>query len=418
MRKMKLRERRVGLLVLTVMLFASLAAAQTPLQPLVIRSNEQRGVEPAECAEGLDTAPVPPRVTVRDVPIPDPDPEDVPPPPSSALRGNLEELQRALVRNDRPAFDESLARVRAIIDSYPRGGERSAAEDVLRVYSDAARLWDAQYTSPFFGAGSPEYDAVSGYPGYAEAVRRATFTDAAGDRFYPAAESRAFLANVAAQRLQRLGVRTAAVPPARGTHTDDTPRAIASMTPPRTTDRGTSASPRSTTRDRTTARGTTTSGTTISGGTSTTRTAPRSTRSTPRGSSTATRKPAAATSTRGTRNPAAPATASADDVTDSDSPPAEIDEPVSTNTGTTPSDVVDTDTDTAVTGSAPTTGTAGITNTAPITGTAMTDTAITSPDTSATDAETTSAPKRPVFLATILILIGLGVLIVLFRASR
>ena len=95
-------------------------------------------------------------------------------------------LHDALERNDRVAFDTYLPRVRDT--------------EGAKIYTDIAALWDAQFTSPFFDESSEAYRIVSAYPGYAEAVRRNVLVDDAGRRFYPAAESRAFLTRIAASR--------------------------------------------------------------------------------------------------------------------------------------------------------------------------------------------------------------------------
>lgn len=109
-------------------------------------------------------------------------------------------LHDALERNDRLAFDANLPRVRD-------AGEGS------KIYTDIALLWNAQFASPFFDQSSEAYRVVSAYPGYEEAVRRQVLVDDAGRRFYPAAESRAFLTRIAAARfgaLPRVAPRGAA----------------------------------------------------------------------------------------------------------------------------------------------------------------------------------------------------------------
>jgi len=115
-------------------------------------------------------------------------------PADDALRSEAEAATDALLRNDRPAFDEHYARVKA----NPRAADSSTA----RVLDDAALVWNALFQSPFFAEGSEVYARVSAYPGYANAVRRGILT-VGGQRLYPAADSLHFLAGLAAQRLGR-----------------------------------------------------------------------------------------------------------------------------------------------------------------------------------------------------------------------
>jgi hypothetical protein len=118
----------------------------------------------------------------------------------SAQDPDVVALHDALARNDRVAFDANLPRVRD-------------AGEGAEIYDHIALLWDAQFVSPFFDPSSEAYRVVSAYPGYEEAVRRHVLVDDAGRRFYPAAESRAFLTRIAAARfgaLPRVAPRAAA----------------------------------------------------------------------------------------------------------------------------------------------------------------------------------------------------------------
>lgn len=362
-----MRDVRVRLLVLVTATFVLLVGAADPLRPLVMRTDQPRGVAPSECDEGLSPTPAL-RVDVRQIPLPEAAPAAAVAPPSRDLRAALEDVQNALVRNDRPAFDAALARVRGIVESYPSGGERRAAEETLRIYEGAGRLWESQYQAPFFAQDSPEYTIVNAYPGYAEAVRRSTLTDQAGRRFYPAAESREFLARVASERLKRLGVRAPA-PPARTASTRTAPpqrRAATTSSPSRSRPRvSTSRKARK----------------------------PAATKSAP-----STPSPSASPTVAAVPAPAAPqqtAPPAAGDSSDTAPPPAVADTPAVAAT------------DTVATTPAPAT--------APVT----TTTAAAPVTTTTVDAPAEPAPRsRSIILPTILILIGLGVLIVLFRAAK
>lgn len=209
----------------------TLIGASRPLNPLVPRvPNANAAVDP-ECAEG--TAPAPPRIEVSEIPLPEPEP-NLQAPPSTGLRTMLRDAQTALVRDDRSSFDAALVRIRTMLADYPAGAERTSAQNVLRVFEDAGVLWDAQFLSPFFGEESSAYRVASAYPGWAEAIRRQVLVDDRDRRFYPARESRQFLASVAAQRLDRLGVRTPAVAVQRPRVVEDDPAtALPSVTPRR-----------------------------------------------------------------------------------------------------------------------------------------------------------------------------------------
>jgi hypothetical protein len=430
-----LRDRRVGLLLVASAGFVSLlgaapqslqpavpTATQSPLNPLVLRKQQPPpGPTPAECEQGLTSAPAP-RINVTEIPLPEPPAIEAAAPPSSALRSALHEAQDALADNDRPAFDENRTRARALLAVYPPGEERRVAEEVSRLHEIAARLWDAQYESPFFGTESTEYTLVSRLPGYEEAIRRSTLTDDDQRRFYPAAESRQFVTRAAADRLQRLGIRGAAPAPriaraepwtvagGAGVHPAPArePRPRVTQTA-RSTRSSTSFTPRRTTPARSTPRRTTATRSTPS---RTTATASRSTSSAsaapPRPTSTTNpSKPAPVTPVPSSPNPSVPPTTAAvpaPAAPAATTPPAAGGLPTPEPTAT----VADTAFDTP-----PTTTTTSAPITTPDTALATTDTTDTTPIT-----PPPATRGRSVILPVILILIGLGVLIVLFRASK
>ncbi|HYK01697.1 MAG TPA: hypothetical protein VE974_08075 [Thermoanaerobaculia bacterium] len=382
---MKLRERRIGLLLLVTAALLSLTAqSPRPVNPLVVRT-PQPGTAPADCDQGLAPVP-PPRVAVEEIPRPAIEPVEAPAPPSGSLRGALHATQTALAENDRTAFDESLRSTRSLLATYPGGAEKRTGEELVRIYEGAARLWDAQYQSPFFDQASPEYQIVSAYPGYAEAVRRSTLTDPSGQRFYPAAESRDFLGRVAADRLRGIGIQAPTRVAERTPASTSRPRSTTTLAPTVTTN-----TPSATT-SRTTPRRTTTATTGTVRPPRPRRSAPAiasrpRTSSTPEPGTSAPVTPAPGLSP----NPSAPPTTAA--APEPAAPVAEAPEPATATTspaaGESPA--------------APTTDTTVTTDTAP----------------SPVPTTTTGASRaRSVVLPTILILIGLVVLIVLFRASK
>jgi len=203
---MKLQHPRVGLLVLVTAVMLSSPGVSQSLNPLVTRNPNAPATLPADCNESLAPAPAP-RPRIAEIPLPEPERVEAPAPPSGSLRAALQSAQAALARNDRLEFDRAVSSARSLLATYPTGAERRTGEELLRTYDAAARLWDAQFQSPFFGEDSPEFALVSGYPGYRDAMRRGTITDASGRRFYPAAESRDFLARIAGERLSGIGIQ-------------------------------------------------------------------------------------------------------------------------------------------------------------------------------------------------------------------
>lgn len=397
---MKLRERRIGLLVLiTAALLSLTGQSQRPVNPLVVRT-PQPGTAPADCDQSLAPVP-PPRIAVDEIPAPSVEPVEAPAPPSGSLRAALHATQTALAQNDRAAFDESLRSARSLLATYPTGAERRTGEELVRIYESAARLWDAQYRSPFFDQSSPEYTIVSAYPGYADAVRRSTLTDPSGQRFYPAAESRDFLGRVAADRLRGIGIQAPTRVAERTPAPTSRPRSTTAVTP-RTTE-----VPPSVTTPRTTPRRTTTA-------TTGTVRPPRPRRSAPviasrprSSSTTEPRTSAPVTPAPGTSpNPSAPPTTAA--APEPAAPVAGTEEPSPAAASPAPGE-------SPAAPAVPTTDTfATATDTAPI----PTDTTVTTDTAPSPVPATATSRTRSVILPTILILIGLAVLIVLFRASK
>ena len=428
------------------------AAAQ--LNPTVKVVPRGSSAVPADCDEGLAPTPVYPRLVVSE--IPEPAPAMQPAPPSATLRSLLRDTQRSAEAGDRAAFRQELGDLRAMVAGYPRGGERDAATAVLAVYDDLDRLWTYSFESPqgaFFDASTDEgalLRMLNQYPEYGRFIARQTVT-ASGTMLYPSAESRQFLVREAAKRAGRVsgGAVTPAPAPAPRT-TSRTPAASTSTTPrsgTTTSPRGTSTAttPQRTTRTTRSASVTHVTGSShppvssrsahTTGSSSTTGSA------TPTGSATT---PGSA-STRGTASTPGAAghrpstrTASVTPVPKSprpSTPPAPAPVPVPTATvatATVPTaTVLPTTTSSQAATSSPTpassptaTETTASTDTTFSTATDATSSTATETTASATETtdttSTTAAPapgSRNLIIPIVLILIGLGVLILLFRAS-
>lgn len=194
--------------------------AQTPRttslnRTVIVRPGGATTVSP-ECAEGLAPQPQP-RVTEQERTIVIPPAPAMEAPPSADLRSTLVAAVEAAQNNDRATFDDRLTRATQMLASYPPGGERNAASDVVAVLNDVHTVWAYEFSSStgaFFDASSDLYRMLAKYPGYDAAVRRQVLVDQNGARFYPSRESRDFLASEAATRLSRLTGRAIVKTPA------------------------------------------------------------------------------------------------------------------------------------------------------------------------------------------------------------
>ena len=178
------------------------------LNPTVKLLPKPQAAVPPECEQGL--APAQPRVIVAEAPAQETKPVRAAEPPSLDLKTRLRAVQVAAEQNDREAFKAALADVRSAVASYPRGGERDAANEVLTVQSDLERLWDYSFSSPtgaFFDSSTDFVSMVRRYPDYAKSISDNTLT-VGGQVIYPTRETIKFLTAEAARRLGRLGVRT------------------------------------------------------------------------------------------------------------------------------------------------------------------------------------------------------------------
>ena len=185
-----LREGRAGLLLLSVCAL-SLLNATAPLNPTVKVVKHPAKALPPECDEGVAPPPSP-RIQVAEAP---PEPVPVAAHPAT-VRDLLQETQAAAARGDREGFNDAFARVKPLAD-----------RDVVRVYDDLNRLWTYEFESPtgaFFNSSNELLSMLNAYPGYQKAIEEQTIT-VGGTKLYPSRESRDFLVREAASRLAKLG---------------------------------------------------------------------------------------------------------------------------------------------------------------------------------------------------------------------
>jgi hypothetical protein len=198
------RSRGVVLLVAGIALTAS-----AQLNPTVAVLANASGQVPVECEQGLAPQKMA-RLDVAQIPEPQTSSASLVAPPSVTLRDTLKAAQTAAEQNDRNDFTNALSRAHSLIASYPSGAERTAATDVIRIFDDVDRIWTYQFESPtgaFFDASNPLFAMLRSYPGYEAAVADDVITTG-GTRLYPSHESRTFLLRESSRRLARLGVRS------------------------------------------------------------------------------------------------------------------------------------------------------------------------------------------------------------------
>jgi len=406
---MRCVKKPVALALLAVAAAAfSLSAQTSALNPTVKVLARPQSPVPAECATDLSTT----------APAIEPEPQELATasiPPSNDLRASMRRLQVAAEGDDYATFKAALAEARRAAASHPPGGERSAANEALQVFTDIGRVWDyamASAAGSFFDSsvqGGSLLGAMKRYPDYGRTIAGETLV--VGDKtLYPTRETRRFLARESARRLSRLGVST----PAR----------VAQGAQPEAWHRVTAAPPAKTKPAQVTKAKVVTPKTTE------TKAAPKPKE--------ITHKPSVKIATAAPK-PKPPHIESTPvpkpkPVTP---PPAKI---AATQTVPTPPPVVTTTTAAPTPVPVPTTTTAAVstqpppttTTAAPATDTTTT-TATASSSTSATDTTATAVPDTAatsttpppekqngnmnLLLAVVLILVGIGVLVVLFRAS-
>jgi hypothetical protein len=223
--------KRVFALASVVAAVAFPASAQTrELNPTVKVLARPQSPVPAECATDPATVPA------LEAEAPPLEPVTAAVPPSNDLRASLRRLQVAAEGDDYAVFKSALAEARRAAATHPPGGERNAANEALQVFGDIGRVWDYAMTSPtgsFFDASVQSgslLNAVKRYPEYNRAIADQTITTG-GKTLYPTPETRRFLARESARRLTHLGVSTPAHV-ARGSQPEPLPRRTVIATPP------------------------------------------------------------------------------------------------------------------------------------------------------------------------------------------
>jgi hypothetical protein len=191
---------------------------------------------PLECEQGLAPQKMA-RLDVSQIPEPQISAAANAAPPSVTLRDTLRDAQSAAERNDRGGFTDALARARTLVDSWPPGSERTVAADAVRVFNDVDRVWSYQFDSPtgaFFDASNPLLAVLRTYAGYDAFVADNVITTG-GTKLYPSHESRMFLLRESARRLARLGVRSGVQVTRRAMPDEDRPTPALPRVVPRKT---------------------------------------------------------------------------------------------------------------------------------------------------------------------------------------
>jgi outer membrane biosynthesis protein TonB len=202
---MMFREGRAGLLIFSVSALSLLgASAKPPLNPTVKLLKHPASTVPPECDEGVAPQPTP-RIEIAEI-REAPSPAPMKTSPSASLRGQLTDAQNAALKRDRAGFSDALARAKETLQSYPPGAERTAAAEVVRVDEDIDRLWKYEFEDPsgaFFDASNPLLAMLNAYPAYQKAIADQVLV-VHGTKLYPTRESRDFLVREAAARLAKL----------------------------------------------------------------------------------------------------------------------------------------------------------------------------------------------------------------------
>jgi hypothetical protein len=189
------RLRTAQLFLATAMTLQAIAAPHNPTVKVL-----PKPAAAVPCDPGTTAAP--PRLNPAEVPAPG---LASMPPPRADLKSRLRDTQDAAVRSLRPEFQTALDSLRKMLPAYAAGGERDAATEVVKVYDDLDRLWTYEFeknAGGFFDAaseGGTLLRMLRAYPEYGRYIAAETLT-VGGSTIYPSRESRRFLVNEAARR--------------------------------------------------------------------------------------------------------------------------------------------------------------------------------------------------------------------------
>jgi hypothetical protein len=388
----------VAVAAVTLSAFAQTSQLNPTLNPTVRVLSRPQSPVPAECATDIDTT----APALEPEAQPAPSTEAVP--PSNSLRASLRRLQVAAEGDDYAAFKAALAEARRAVASHPAGGERNAANDAIQVYTDIARVWDYAMASPsgsFFDGsvqGGSLLSALKRYPDYGKTI--ASETIVAGDRtLYPTRETRRFLARESSRRLARLGV---SVPARMGGPKPEWPRVTATPAPPvvkKPVQLATKTKPSSTPK-----KNVVPTKTPASPGTAGVPPASTSKKPLQRTTPIVSMKPPVATTS-------SPAPASTTETTAGGTPavPGTTKPPVATTSSPAPASTTET-----TAGGTPAVPGTSVVSTQPL---PTTTTAAPATDTTTTAPSEKASGNTNLIWAIVLILVGIGVLVILFKAS-
>jgi hypothetical protein len=187
--------RRVVAVAISVFAFLAAATGDAQLRPKVRVLTNSTASVPPECAQG--TVAPPPRMEV-------PQPASVSAAPTrGGLSTALRVAQQAAERNDYDAFKRSLAGARIAMSSYTRGGDRDAAQDVLAVDSDLEQVWDFAQTTR---TGAFYNDDNRALIDIARRYGAPPPLHISGQTLYPTHELREIVTREASKRLTRIGI--------------------------------------------------------------------------------------------------------------------------------------------------------------------------------------------------------------------
>jgi hypothetical protein len=192
--------RRVVAVAISVFAFLAAAAGDAQLRPKVRVLTNSTTAVPPECAQG--TVAPPPRAEVLT-----PAPVSAPP-VRGGLSTALRVVQQAAERNDYDSFKRTLAAARTATSSYTRGGERDAAQDALAAWKDLEEVWDFAQTTR---TGAFYNDENRALMDVARRYGAPPPLHISGQTLYPTHELRELVTREASKRLARIRIHVTSV---------------------------------------------------------------------------------------------------------------------------------------------------------------------------------------------------------------